>query len=184
MICEIIFFSERLMTLHESLMRNGVSSTPSPGLSAEQFCNQRAQWPSSPIDDDYRAGEMHPVSTLRVANDGGESNCESDGGRGTLDSPSNGIWIHGIQISSTILCYVNEQTITLGMWSPWQHPTYGHFTWKWETWSQSRCFKSSPSQDTVVIIVLCASLTPSTPERTSAPLADVVTCLLWPLMDL
>ncbi|KAK2878841.1 hypothetical protein Q8A67_019632 [Cirrhinus molitorella] len=29
---------------------------------------------------------MHPVSTLRAANDGGESNCESDGGRGTLGS--------------------------------------------------------------------------------------------------
>lgn len=102
----------------------------------------------------------------------------------TAAGPSNEIWIHGIQISSTILFYVNEQTITLGMWSPWQHLTYGHFTWKWEIWSQLRCFKSSPSQDTVVIIVLCASLTPSTPERISAPLADGVTCLLWPLMTI
>ncbi len=59
----------------------------------------------------------------------------------TAAGPSNGIWIHRIQISSTILCYVNEQMITLGMWSPWQHPTYAHFTWKWEMWSQLRCFK-------------------------------------------
>lgn len=154
------------MTLHESLMRNSISSTPSPGLSAEQFCNQWAQWPSSPIDGDYWAGEMHPVSTLRAANDGGESNCESDGVWGTLDS-----------------CRTIKRV--LNAWNPdfFTHPmlwklTYDHpmnvvtMTTRHLRTSLGR---PSPSQDTVVNTVLC---------RSSAPLAaDAVSCLIWPLMD-
>lgn len=158
MICEIIFFSERLMTLHESLMRNSISLTPSPSLSAEQFCNQRAQWPSSPIDCDYRAGEMHPVSTLRAFNDGGESNCESDGGRGTLDSCRPIKWDLNAWNSDffnhPMLCkWTNNHIMNVVTMTTPHLPELHMEVRDGDVWSQLKCLRPSPSQDTVVNIV-------------------------------
>lgn len=158
MICEIIFFSERLMTLHESLMRNSISLTPSPSLSAEQFCNQWAQWPSSPIDCDYRAGEMHPVSTLRAFNDGGESNCESDGGRGTLDSCRPIKWDLNAWNSDffnhPMLCkWTNNHIMNVVTMTTPHLPELHMEVRDGDVWSQLKCLRPSPSQNTVVNIV-------------------------------
>lgn len=154
------------MTLHKSLMRNSMSSTPSPGLSAEQFCNQWAQWPSSPIDGDYWAGEMHPVSTLRAANDGGESNCESDGVWGTLDScrpikHDLKIWNSDFFTHPMLCKWTNDHPMNVVTMTTPHLPALqleGHHL------------------NTVVNTVLC---------RSSSPLAaGAVSCLIWPLMDL
>lgn len=180
--CEQIFFSERLMTLHESLMRN----SPSPSVSAEDSCNQRTRRPSSPIDGDYRAGEMHPASTLRAANDGGESNCESDGGRDALDSrvpveQNLNAWISDVY-GVRLLCKwkthhpVNVVTMTT--------PHLQHFTWKWKT-DMCRVRESLEGHNPVemqcgLLFFFWSRLrSPFSPQREVLSPAS-----FWPLMDL
>lgn len=90
---------------------------------------------ASPIDGDYQAGEMHPVSTSRATNDGGESNCESDGGWDTLDSR--------MPIKQNLNAW-NSDVYSLRLLCKWKsdHPVkvvtmttphLQHFTWKWKT---------------------------------------------------
>lgn len=109
---------------------------------------------------------MHPVSTLRAANDGGESNCESDGVWGTLDScrpikHDLKIWNSDFFTHPMLCKWTNDHPMNVVTMTTPHLPALqleGHHL------------------NTVVNTVLC---------RSSSPLAaGAVSCLIWPLMDL